>query len=208
MRRLAIVLVLVLAAAVAAARVSASHGHVAVPRTSSGIAGCGVARWPVKTLADATASSVDVAHVVPTTIALLAATHAQRGTQDTRAAGVERTVFSARASLLGASVAADGDLVLQLRDLANPNARMTAEVPAFRCTRGALPSLRTQMAAARASFTAACGSLGHSIAMYFPETTVRVTGVGFVERTTDALGVPHRRIELHPVLRLAVRNCR
>jgi hypothetical protein len=208
MRRAAVVLGLVLACAVGAAHVSAGRAHIVVQRTSTGIGGCGVARWPVKTLADTTASSVDLAHVVPTTIAQLAATHASRGTQNARAAGVERTVFSAPAQLLGASVAADGDLVLQLRDLNDPNARVTAEVPTFRCTRGASAAARGEMQRARSAFTAACGGLGHSIAMYFSTTTVQVTGVGFVERTTTPTGIPRLRIELHPVLRLAVRNCR
>ena len=202
MRRPAVVLVLVLAAAVLAARVPATAG----PRAARGAA-CGYERWPVKTLADPTWRTVRFAHRVPVTVAGLRALPARPGTQTRRARGVERTVYSVRAILVAAALEDDGDIHLELRDPRQPAATMIAELPDNRCTAGARPALRLQMARARAAFVRACGDPGATFALYRPGAVVSLSGVGFFDRPHGQRGVAPNGIELHPVLQLAARRC-
>jgi hypothetical protein len=208
MRRAAVVVGLVVAAAVGVAHVAAPASRAAAPLTSAGVAGCGVARWPVKTLADRTARAVALARPVTVTVAALAALPVRAGTQTTRARGVERTVYRVRAVLVAAVVEADDDLHLELRDPRRPAATMIGEIPDMHCTVGARPALRLRMQRARTAFLAACGDPGATFAVYRPGATVTLTGVGFFDRAHGQRGVAPNAIELHPVLSAAVRSCR
>jgi hypothetical protein len=207
MRRAAVVVVLVVATAAAAARVAATPSPAAAPTTSTGIAGCGVARWPVKTLADRTSRTVALTHRVTATIAALGALRAKPGTQTTRARGPERTLYTVRAILVAAAVESDDDLHLELRDPRRPTATMIAEIPDHHCTVGALAALRSRMQRARAAFLGACGNPGSTFAVYRPGATVTVTGVGFFDHAHGQRGVATNAIELHPVLQIAARRC-
>jgi hypothetical protein len=206
MRRPAVLLVLVIAAAAVAARVSAT-GHAHGPRTAAGAGGCGYERWPVKTLADPTWRTVRFATPVATTVARLAALPARPGSQSFRAPGVERTVYTLRAILVAARLEDDGDIHLELRDRRVPSATMIAELPELHCTVGARPALRAEMQHARATFAARCGAPGATFAVYRRGTVVSLPGVGFFDSPHGQRGVAPNAIELHPVLRLAVRGC-
>jgi hypothetical protein len=208
MRRAAVAVFLVVAAAVAAAHVAAPASRAAAPATSTGVAGCGIARWPVKTLADRTARTVAFARPVSTTVAALGALPVRSGTQASRARGVERTVYRVRAVLVAAAVESDDDLHLELRDLGRPTATMIGEIPDMHCTAGARAGLRMRMQRARTAFLSACGDPGATFAVYRPGATVTLTGVGFFDRAHGQRGVAPNAIELHPVLSAVVRSCR
>ena len=168
LRRPVLVLAVTLVAAWAGARVAAGSSHAAAPvRTSTGIAGCGYERWPVKTLADRGGRAVDLTRRLTSAIFRLDRLRVARGGQTTRA-GAERHVYTVRAVLVAAKVEDDSDVHLELRDPAYPAATLIAELPALRCTLGARPAVRTQIARARGSFLRACGDPGSSFSALCP----------------------------------------
>lgn len=209
LRRPVLVLAVTLVAAWAGARVAAGSSHAPLPmRTSTGLAGCGYERWPVKTLADRSGRAVDLTRRVTSAIFRLDRLRVARGGQTTRA-GAERRTYTVRAVLMAAKVEDDSDVHLELRDPAYPAATLIAELPALRCTLGARPAVRRQIARARVAFLHACGDPGTSFSLYAPGTKLVVTGVGFFDRGHGQRGVAPNAFELHPVvgLRLLTR-CR
>jgi hypothetical protein len=165
-------------------------------------AGCGVERWPVKTLADPDAPHVHLTPK-PTTIARLRRLTVIIGIEGTRGLGTERTTFRVHALLLEFKFEVDDDIHLVIAD-PHTGGTMIAELPDPICTHGALRGTRTRMQKARVALVTSCG---------FPPNgsyraihgTATIDGVGFFDRIHGQAGVAPNGIELHPVLRFSGR---
>jgi hypothetical protein len=186
---------------------TASGGHyVAAP------ASCGTARWPVKTLSDSAAASLDT-HRVPTTIVGLSAFHAPAHIGDTlprQAAfqGAEFKVYTETVRLVGWKTEADSDIHVEVRALAGPQT-MVVEFPLAGCIRkSASPTNRTRMARAKAALLKACGPAPGSSGLSPLKGVATVTGVGFYDKRSHATGSALNGIELHPVIAFSSTTCR
>jgi hypothetical protein len=183
MKRVSIVLILALTAAVAArvaAPAPARQVHV------SAALGCGVERWPIKTLKDRPV----LAPAQPTTVAHLTSLPRPANLPNTRLPFEHRT-FTVVAAVTLDRAEADLDHHLVLRSGART---MIAETPSLACTGGAAPARRQQMEAARRAAR--------------PCARARVTGVAFFDFLHGQTGVAPNGIELHPVLGFACLSTR
>jgi hypothetical protein len=150
---------------------------------------CGEERWDVKVLRDADAARVDL-NAQPTTIAALVGIPRPRETRP--ASGrldLERRTFRVRARLLEVRTQADGDLHLVLSDVADPSARLVAEIPDSVCAVG------TRRASDYAEAQRWALQTGTPI-------EVEVEGVAFWDDEHGQVGMARNGIELHPVLRI------
>jgi hypothetical protein len=210
MRRSRLRAIIVATVAVAAGAISLSvvlaprQGHTAqiragaeageeheATRTVRGM-GCGVERWPVKTLADPEARQVNFA-VRPATVRYLGSLPARPGGQDTRSL-FESRVFGVQARLLRVKREADSDYHLIL---AAGGATMIAEMPFAGCTLGA--QHRYAMRTARAELENALGGpIGES--WVHPNLSVRIVGVLFFDFPHGQSGHARNYAELHPVI--------
>jgi hypothetical protein len=172
---------------------------------SSTVATCGVERWSVKTLTDVRAGLVRRQRV--TTVDALRALRPSANASGLRAAPVETTIWSVRASLLASKIEADDDIHLVVAQPGRPTRTMIVEFPAPACTLGASSLRRTQMRAARASFIVACGQPS-DFRFNSLTGTATISGVGFFDFEHRQNGVAPNAIELHPVLSFHASNCR
>jgi len=157
--------------------------------------GCGVDRWSVKTGTDSDARSVNLSHVVPTTIGYLDSLAAPGSLPvRNRIRPVETTVYQVTTTLVRFKQEPDSDFHLVLRD--NVGRTMIAEVPAPYCVGSSSP-FRARIGAARADFTARYTPTDR---MHYVHRRIRVTGVGFWDFEHGQSGVAPNAIELHPVL--------
>ncbi len=201
LRTAAALLAVALLAACATTTATAPRGdHGNVEATAPGPATaphCGVERWAVKTGTDPGAASVDLAHVVPTTVTTLAGLPVPPGIDqnpDQRAAPAETTVYQVHAILVEYKQEGDNDWHLVIRD--DQGSTMIAEIPAPACVGPGSP-FATLIAQARAAFAAQ-----YAPGDYWQPAGVPVvlTGVGFFDRLHGQTGVAPNGIELHPVL--------
>jgi hypothetical protein len=161
---------------------------------------CGSERWPVKTLTEPDAGSVDFSHPHRATVAALGALPVQAGGQDSRSL-TERRVYSVGATLLKAKREEDGDYHLVLRD---GRASMIAESPDSACTRGA--QHRFAMFRARRKLDAVLGQLNSH--WRYVGLRVRIVGVLFFDRPHGQRGHAPNYAELHPITALSFKPVR
>ncbi len=161
----------------------------AEPDASRRVTACGVERWSVKTATDPGAAQINPAPV-DTTVADMGRLPVPAN-PTTRVAPLETTTYRVHAMLTLYKTEADSDYHLVLTDHGKT---MIAEIPAPACE-GPGP-LRTQMAAARATFDARfrAGGGTHRV-----NVAVTVTGVGYHDFVHGQAGVAPNGVELHPV---------
>lgn len=171
--------------------------------------GCGIERWPVKTLTDprgeqvAKKSSV-AAHVAelvaatpPTRKALQAAT-ARRFPQ-------ELIVYRVYALVVGDKQEADSDFHIVLADPAHPSVTLIAEIPSGGCVAAKRADFFTGL---RAQFSAKFGKPAQGKLRKLAQPVAAcVTGVGFFDFLHGQDGVAPNGFELHPVLSIEKGLC-
>jgi hypothetical protein len=160
-------------------------------------AGCGVERWPIKTMSDPQAGRVRLAATRTTIAALRKRTQpATLGTA--RIAPVETHTYRIPARLVAYKLEADSDVHLVVAD-PKTGGTMIAEFPLLSCVHNATPATRKRIGAARAALLRACGTPSPSSFRALTGTAT-VTGVGFFDFKHGQTGVAPNGIELHPVV--------
>jgi hypothetical protein len=155
---------------------------------------CGVERWSVKTGTDANASSIDLAHVVPTTIANLTSLPKPGSLPaNNRIAPTETTVYSVTATLTLYKHESDADYHLVISD---GSRTMITESADLGCVGPGSP-LASGIQTARAQLDA---QLTPTSSFKSANLPVTVTGVGFFDFLHGQTGVAPNGIELHPLL--------
>ena len=154
---------------------------------------CGVYRWRVKILTDTDAESVRFEPVDATIHDLIGLPRPPEA-RERRLGGVEFQVYRVKAVLEDVRPRIDQDLHLLLRDPADPEARMIAEIPNPRCT------LESRYMAA----FAAVRHVAESLQKTHGGTLVEVVGPGFFDMPETRIGGAPNGFELHPVLKLTV----
>ena len=166
--------------------------------------GCGVERWPVKTLEDPAGRALSLSPKATTIRALRRKTvPGYLGLR--RGRGVERTTFRVHAKLVEMKLEDDSDIHLVIADPTRTGATMIAEFPAKACTVGATPTARMKMNRARNALIAACGAPGASFRKL--DGTATISGVGFFDQIHGQTGVAPNGIELHPVVGISGVSC-
>jgi hypothetical protein len=156
---------------------------------------CSGYRWPVKTLTDPGANSIDM-RAQTTSIEALADT-SPPAANSARTAPVETHVWRlSHVHVNGLEQEPDGDVHVVVSD---PQDRtMIAEFPSAACLSGAPPAPRAAMNSARNELLAAYRQLGPG---FNPASgTVGLAGVGFFDVLHGQLGAASNGVELHPVL--------
>ena len=155
---------------------------------------CGVERWSVKTGTDADAASVDLGHVVPTTIAQLTSLPKPASLpSNNRITPTETTVYSITATLTLYKHESDADYHVVLSD---GTRTMIAESADVGCVGPGSP-LASGIQSARAELDA---QLMPTSSFKSANLPVTVTGVGFFDVLHGQTGVAPNGIELHPLL--------
>lgn len=164
---------------------------------------CGVARWDVKTLADAAASRVKMTPV-PARVETLRAlpvpgpieVHTPRYPQ-------EMQTYTVTAALREAAREQDSDYHLVLVG-ATPDATMIAEIPDPACVASQDSAVTSAIKKARTYFDQAFGAPAQSpqFTAYQAPPQVTITGVLFFDAIHGQHGVAPNGVELHPVLDL------
>lgn len=188
------------AAVLALVAVTAAHGTVASRAgdpDSQTVNGCGVERWPIKTMSDPGAASVNLtAHA--TTIAALRARTAPAATLGaTRIAPVEKTTYRVHARLVEFKIEADSDVHLVVAD-PSTGGTMIVEFPSPSCLAAPPAGIKQKITAARSALIQACGQPSTSHFTHIIGTAT-ITGVGFWDFKHGQTGVAPNAIELHPV---------
>jgi hypothetical protein len=155
---------------------------------------CGVERWSVKTGTDADASAIDLAHVVPTTIANLTGLPKPASLpSNNRIAPTETTVYSITATLTLYKHETDADYHVVLSD---GTRTMIVESADLGCVGPGSP-LASGIQNARTELDA---QLTPTSSFKSANLPVTVTGVGFFDFLHGQTGVAPNGIELHPLL--------
>lgn len=172
-------------------------GRVGDPDATSAN-GCGVERWPIKTMSDAGASTVSLtAHA--TTIAALRARTAPTTLGATRIGPVELTTYRIHARLVEFKIEADSDVHLVVAD-PSTGGTMIVEFPSPSCLAVPPAGVKQKITAARSALIHACGQPSTSHFTHITGTAT-ITGVGFWDFKHGQTGVAPNAIELHPVLK-------
>lgn len=167
---------------------------------------CGTERWPVKTLSDHGASTVNF-NPLPTTVSELVNSSAPEESSNTdRLNTFETQAFVVKAKLVGykseTGAGGDQDFHIVIQDL-NTDETMIVEIPDSKCD-GVCNSLkRAEIEKARADFIAALPSNPPSpsfVVLDDPKPVVTVTGVGLYDFSHGQTGLAKNCLELHPVL--------
>jgi hypothetical protein len=160
---------------------------------------CGGFRWPVKTLSDPGAMSVDYTPT-PTTVDRLRSLPPPRGLRAStpRLQPTEYRTFRIRATLVRAKIAGDHDIHAVVAQPRRPRHTMIVEFPYVYCNGAAKSPKRAAMHAARRRFIAACGSIRDNFVTL--RGTATISGVGFWDKIAGQSGRAPNGIELHPVL--------
>lgn len=164
---------------------------------------CGTERWPVKTLSDSDAASVNFSSVQTTVPQLRSLPAPGALPQSSRVAPTELTTYSITALVKEFKLEDDQDIHLVITDPSDPSQTMIVEFPdASKCSGAVGSAHATDMIAARQALTAAFGQPSSS---HF--TTISgmatITGVAFFDFQHGQTGVAPNAIELHPVLSFA-----
>lgn len=157
----------------------------------------GKERWSVKTGTDVDAARVDMSQIVQTTIVEMRSWPAPRPRpKDRRANAVEMTVYSITGFLTKWKREPDQDYHLIIAD--QNRTTIIAEVPNTGCIRGTSP-----FAAGIETSRDAVDDQVNVTGTYPTDEAkipVRVTGVGFFDKSAHGAGAPPNGIELHPVI--------
>jgi len=187
-----------------------SHaGHYVAPAPV-----CGSARWPVKTLADSAAASVDT-KLAPVTVLGLTTLPAPEHVGDklprqAQFGGVEFKTYKLSVRLVGWKLSDnDSDIHLEVRGLFAPQT-MVVEFPLAGCVaKSASAANRAKMTSAKAALLKACGKTHQpSTSMRKLTGTATITGVGFFDKSHGQGGGADNGIELHPVIGFTSTKCR
>ncbi len=162
---------------------------------------CSAGRWPVKSLTDPGASSVELTPSSTTIGALGLLPRPSSGLTDSTARlPAERQVATVMGTLYADHLEADLDIHLVVHDPSDHSASLIAELPDPRCTAKSPPALRALMTAARDAYVRACGPPSGNQGDYFLDGTAQVTGVRLFDTFVGQFGRAPNAIELHPVL--------
>lgn len=183
-RRVIVAAVLAVVAAVAA--VSLGRGSVRLGR-------CGIERWPVKTLTDPAADTVDLVPKHATVAAMNALPAPTLPDDNTTRLPSERQTFRVTATLVKYKLEADQDIHIVLAD---GGKTMIAEMPSVHCDVGARD--RYAMFVARHRLEAEYGPARAHWSYVGRQATL--TGVRFFDLNHGQSGVADNAVELHPVL--------
>ncbi|HKW88226.1 MAG TPA: hypothetical protein VJN21_05665 [Candidatus Acidoferrales bacterium] len=193
-------IVVILVLAVYLYRLRRPIGH------QQGLIGCGVAcgveRWPVKTLSDASAASVNFSPRPSTVVWLTAQPAPPSLPADSRIAPLEFQAFTVRAILVGYKEETDRDFHLVLADPSDPSVTMIAEIPSSECSGACSSRYANSFDSARTALEARFGMPTNRFQSPPGEVFVDVTGVAFFDFFHHQRGVAPNAIELHPVLNL------
>lgn len=169
---------------------------------------CGKARFAVKTLADADASSVNRTPKSATMTDLRKiAPPAQYDEQRLPRQESEKQVYRVRAKLVGWKLEADHDFHIEIADPQNPSLTMIVEPPDPTCPTSQKSGHAKEYAAVRDAFIKCFGEPTPRFRK-FPEMIVDLDGVSFWDAIHGQTGAqpsaPNGRqnLELHPVLRV------
>lgn len=155
---------------------------------------CPTFRPKVRAGTDADASGVALSSSVLTTVGALGALPRPASvTADLRWAPTEATRYAVTARLVGYRAESDGDIALSLRG--SDNKVMLADVPLPSCVAAGSP-FRTAVVSVRAQVEALIAGLPVGGQ---PNVDVRISGVGFFDRTGRA-GAATNSVALHPVV--------
>lgn len=159
---------------------------------------CGVERWPVKTLSDADATSVDVTTVQPTTIKTLneLAVHCS-GIPSPRTYPEEFRLYEVTGRITVAKSENDHDYHVALADLDEPAYTIVTEIADPLCDGAVQSPFRLLLSSARSTFDAITG--GHAISSLVG-AILKVRGIGFYDFNHGQSGRSQSCLELHPVL--------
>jgi len=162
---------------------------------------CGSERWLVKTLADPDRERVRL-DPVPTTVEHLVNLQQPAGGSDlSRAAPVELTVYQVEARLLALFPENDGDFHLVLASPRDSTLTIIAEVPDPQCEGACASGFGEVYGHVRQTLMASLDSPQSNV-----HPLIRVTGVGFFDYIHGQAGVAPNGIELHPVLDVEFMN--
>lgn len=158
-------------------------------------AACGVERWAVKTLADADASSVNLAPIVTSVASLNTMPARCTGLPSARIVPGEAQVYEVVARVTVVRREDDRDYHIVLADPSG--ATMVAEVADPACSAAANPTHRELLTQARAAFEQLGGTA-------LVGTTLRIRGVAFYDTAHGQTGMAPNCLELHPVTMVAL----
>ena len=167
-------------------------------KESKQVNGCGVERWPVKTLADSDAARIELTPVASSVKDLRALPAPKDLPQAGRVAPTELTVFTIQARLVEFKREDDRDVHVVVASLDNPAETMIVEFVDPACTEVQNDQLRGEMTAARQQLQEMCGGIKTKFTAC--PITVEIRGVGFFDFIHGQTGVAPNGIELHPVL--------
>lgn len=161
---------------------------------------CGQERWPVKTLADDDAASVDPSVVTGLSVSDLVKFPGHSKKELLRMADSrypeETKVYQVDAQIVGFKREADGDFHIVIADLRDPQKTMIVEIPDPVCKDLGQTQLRSDFEA----------RFGHATAKYktlAKPARVVVSGPGFYDFIHGQTGVAANGFELHPVLKMS-----
>jgi hypothetical protein len=209
----AVVVVAVAAALVAVNLVKSSETaseaapDAGAPAPGGGVK-CGVERWAVKTLSDEAAAKVNFAPQAAT-VATLQSQKFPVVSAATKRLGDEMRTVTVTAQLLDAKVEDDHDIHLVIAEPGDPTKTMIVELPDVNCSGPIGSAKREEMRQAREAFAATCGEPPKS--KFLPlgaSATATITGVVFIDEIHGQRGVAPNGVEIHPVLKIEISNCR
>jgi hypothetical protein len=159
---------------------------------------CGVERWPVKTLSDPDATTIDVSRAQTVSIKDLNLLAAHCGSlPDARTYAPEFQVYETTGKIVVVRTEDDRDYHMALADLAEPNYTIVTESPDPACGGAVRSPLRQTLIAARSAFDSIIGGRSFSSLV---GTTIRVRGVGFYDFNHGQTGRSESCLELHPIV--------
>jgi len=159
---------------------------------------CGVERWPVKTLSDTAATSLNLSAVQTTTIKALnlVPTHCT-GIPDSRTFPEEFQVFEVTGQIIVAQLEDDHDYHIALADPLDNSFTMVTEVADPLCQGATSSPFRQILGQVRSAFESLVG--GRPLTA-MAGTVVRVRGVGFYDFNHNQTGRSLSCLELHAVV--------
>ena len=169
---------------------------------------CGVERWAVKTLSDNDAGRVNFGPE-QTTVDSLRRMQLPVVSASTKRLESERRTVTVVAQLIDAKVEDDHDVHLVIAEPSDPSKTMIVELPDVGCSGPISSAKREEMRLAREAFDRACGEPPKSRFVHLgANATATITGVVFVDEIHGQRGVAPNGVEIHPVLRIEIANCR
>ena len=175
---------------------SASEGASVEPAVTG--QSCGIERWPVKTLSDPSATSVDLLSAVSTTIgALNQLTPHCSSIPSLRTYPEEFKTFDVTGKILVVRLEDDHDYHIALQDLSDPSVTIVTEIADATCEGAVTSPFRQLLGQTRNAFNAIIG--GQSLSAMVGQT-LKVRGVGFYDFNHGQTGRSQSCLEIHPVI--------